>query len=98
MPSDDHEPHTVLEEAIQSFLHKACRRLPHNVLLLRAKGERSQMVGFLENSRGSLWEQRGLRKQGKEVDLSKLRGSQDPRGRAQDLSGYVVGLQTPLRH
>lgn len=39
-----------------------------------------------------LWEQRGLRKQGKEVDLSKLRGSQV--GRAQDLSGYVAGLQT----
>ena len=70
MPSDDYEPHTVLEEAIQSFLHKACGRLPYKVLLLRVKGERSQVVGFLENSRGSLWEQRGLRKRGRWTSVS----------------------------
>lgn len=77
MPSDDCEPHIVLEEAMQSFFQEAYRRLPHKILSLRVKGkgERSQVVGFLENRRGSLWDQRGLRKPGKEVDLSKLRGS-----------------------
>ena len=94
MPSDDCEPHIVLEEAMQSVFQEAYRRLPHKILSLRVKGHKwwvSWKIGEVPSGIREAWGSRERRWTSVSWGAALV-------GRAQDLSRCAVGLQTPLSH